>query len=185
MGAGPGIRKRCIAVSGLADTATGTEQRVVLTEARAHQARDHSALRAAVAHALATAGSNRPSVLVCHPSSGLDGLVLVAALLRAQAFVAWPEGAQQVVAGRLLRRLGSPFVARVDLQRSVADAGRLADGLSTGRSLTVFPEGTIGPVLELLPFHLGGFLAAAQAGVAEVPLALTGTRQMPPRGAVA
>ena len=55
VGAVPGIRKGCVAVFGLADTATGTEQLVVLAEARAHQAQDDNALRAAVGRAVVDA----------------------------------------------------------------------------------------------------------------------------------
>jgi 1-acyl-sn-glycerol-3-phosphate acyltransferase len=121
-----------------------------------------------------------PCVLVSNHGSYLDGVILVAALPRPFAFVAKRELQQQFVAGHFLRRLGAEFVERFDLQRSVADAGRMAEVAQQGRSLAVFPEGTFVARPGLLPFHLGAFLAAARAGVPVVPVAIRGNREMLP-----
>jgi 1-acyl-sn-glycerol-3-phosphate acyltransferase len=122
--------------------------------------------------------SGRPCVMVCNHASYLDGMLLVAALPRACTFVAKRELAGQFIAGRFLTRLGTAFVERLDARRSVLDAQRMAEMAQAGRTLLVFPEGTFRADPGLLPFHLGGFLAAAQAGVPVVPLVLTGTREM-------
>jgi 1-acyl-sn-glycerol-3-phosphate acyltransferase len=103
-------------------------------------------------------------------------------LPRPCAFVAKRELESQYVAGRFLRRLGAQFVERFDPRRSVADASHMADAVLAGHSLLVFPEGTFGAATGLLPFHLGGFLAAAQARSPVLPLTLTGTRQALPDG---
>ncbi len=123
-----------------------------------------------------------PCVLVSNHASYLDGVILVAALPRPFAFVAKRELQPQFVAGHYLRRLGAEFVERSDLQRSVADAGRLAELAQQGRSLAVFPEGTFVARPGLLPFHLGAFLAAARAGVPVVPVAIVGSRDLLPDG---
>jgi 1-acyl-sn-glycerol-3-phosphate acyltransferase len=133
-------------------------------------------------HGIERWSAERPCVLVCNHSSYLDGLVLVAALPRPCAFVAKRELESQYVAGRFLRRLGAQFVERFDPRRSVADASHMADAVLAGHSLLVFPEGTFGAATGLLPFHLGGFLAAAQARSPVLPLTLTGTRQALPDG---
>jgi 1-acyl-sn-glycerol-3-phosphate acyltransferase len=121
-------------------------------------------------------------VLVCNHGSYLDGVILVAALPRPVAFVAKRELASQFVAGRFLKRLGVEFVERFERRRSVDDAQRLADVVQRGRALLVFPEGTIGPGPGLLPFHLGGFLAAAQEQVPVLPLTIRGDRDVLPDG---
>ena len=135
---------------------------------------------------LTVRGLNRlpsgPCVLVSNHASYLDGVILVAALPRPFAFVAKRELQQQFVAGHYLRHLGTEFVERSDLQRSVADAGRLAQVPQQGRSLAVFPEGTFVARPGLLPFHLGAFLAAARAGVPVVPVAIAGSRELLPDG---
>jgi 1-acyl-sn-glycerol-3-phosphate acyltransferase len=117
-------------------------------------------------------------VLVSNHASYLDGLVLVAVLDRPVAFVAKRELEAQRVAGRFLRRLGAAFVERFDPRRSVADAQRMADVVQAGHALMVFPEGTFVAAPGLMPFRLGGFLAAAHAGVPVIPVTLGGTRQL-------
>ncbi len=117
-------------------------------------------------------------VLVSNHASYLDGLLLVAALERPVAFVAKRELERNPVAGRFLKRLGVAFVERFDPRRSVADAQHMADVAQRGRSLMVFPEGTFVAAPGMLPFRLGGFLAAAHARVPVVPVTLGGTRQL-------
>ena len=117
-------------------------------------------------------------VLVSNHASYLDGLVLVAALKRPFAFVAKRELERQWVAGPFLKRLGAAFVERFDARRSVADAQQMTEVVQSGQALLVFPEGTFVAAPGLLPFRLGGFLAAAHAGAPVIPVALGGTRQM-------
>jgi 1-acyl-sn-glycerol-3-phosphate acyltransferase len=119
-----------------------------------------------------------PCVVVSNHASYADGVLLVAALPRQFAFVVKRELHDQFVAGRYLRRLGAEFVERVDVQRSVEDAQRMADLVSTGRSLIIFPEGTFVTHEELLPFRLGAFLAAARAQVPVVPVTIRGSREL-------
>ncbi len=119
-------------------------------------------------------------VLVSNHASYLDGVILVAALPHAFAFVAKRELKEQALLGPPLQRLGVEFVERFDVQRSVADANLLADAVLRGKSLLAFPEGTFVERPGLLPFHLGAFLAAARAGVPLLPLAIRGSRDMLP-----
>ncbi len=121
-----------------------------------------------------------PCVLVSNHASYLDGLILVAALPRAFAFVAKRELETQFVAGRYLERLGALFVERFEARRSVADAERMALAVREGQSLAVFPEGTFVAASGLLPFHLGAFLAAGAAGVPVVPVLIHGSRTLLP-----
>ena len=125
---------------------------------------------------------DRPCVLVSNHASYLDGLVLVAALPRPYAFVAKRELREQPVAGRYLARLGTEFVERFDVKRSVEDANRMAALVARGRSLLVFPEGTFVASTGLLRFHLGAFLAAAGSSVPIVPVVVRGTREVLPSG---
>jgi acyl carrier protein len=131
-------------------------------------------------HGLEHWPQGRPGVLVCNHGSYLDGVALVAALPRPCVFVAKRELAAQFVAGRFLRALGAEFVERFDARRSAEDGQRLTQVVQGGRSLLVFPEGTFREDVALLPFHLGAFLAAAQAQAPVLPLALSGTREVLP-----
>ncbi len=134
---------------------------------------------------------DRACVIVANHASYLDGVVLVAALPTDFTFVAKAELADQFFPRRFLRRIGAVFVERFDKQRGVADARSTVQTVQAGRSLLFFPEGTLTRMPGLLPFHMGAFVAAAEAGVPVVPVAIRGTRSLlrsgswfPHRGAV-
>ena len=122
--------------------------------------------------------ANRPIVLVSNHASYLDGFVAVAAIPREFSFVAKAELAEEFLDRVFLRRIATQFVERFDWQKGVADAIRIASAAKAGRSLFFFAEGTFTRVPGLLPFHMGAFLAAADADVPVVPVAIRGTRSI-------
>lgn len=124
--------------------------------------------------------ADRPCVLVSNHTSYLDGIVLVATLPPGFSFVAKAELQQSWYARWFLRRLGTVFVERFDLQESAEDAGRLVRLAKGGRTLSFFPEGTFRRATGLLPFHMGAFVAAASAGLPVVPVTLRGPRRILP-----
>jgi 1-acyl-sn-glycerol-3-phosphate acyltransferase len=109
-------------------------------------------------------------------ASYLDGIVVVAALDQPASFIAKRELLDHWVPRIFLRRLGAQFVERFDVQRGIEDAGKFAGSLRGGRSLIVFPEGTFRRMPGLLPFRMGAFVIAAQAGAPLLPVVLRGTR---------
>jgi 1-acyl-sn-glycerol-3-phosphate acyltransferase len=117
-------------------------------------------------------------VLVANHASYLDGLALCAVLPAEFSFVAKRELASQRIAGRFLRKLGTCFVERFDVQRSAADAERLTAALQAGQSLVFFPEGTLSREPGLLPFRMGAFVLASRAGVPLLPVAIRGSRMV-------
>ncbi len=120
----------------------------------------------------------KPSVIVCNHASYLDGLLLIAALPQQFAFVAKSELRDSFIAGTFLRGIGAAFVERFDVEQSVADAQAIAAIADSGRSILFFPEGTFTRAPGLLPFHMGAFVTAAQAGLPVTPVTLTGTRSL-------
>lgn len=120
----------------------------------------------------------QPCVLVANHASYLDGVVLVAALPAHCGFVAKAELEHRFLARVFLRRIGAVFVERFDQQRGVADARRIARKVQAGHSLLFFPEGTFTRMPGLLPFHMGAFVAAAEAGAPVVPVIIRGTRSI-------
>ena len=117
-------------------------------------------------------------VFVSNHASYLDGPVLVATLPRRFAFVAKAELAPQIIAGIFLRRIGAEFVERFDKATGIADARRVSETAHRGRSLMFFPEGTIYRMPGLMPFHMGAFVSAVEAGIPVVPVAIRGTRSI-------
>jgi 1-acyl-sn-glycerol-3-phosphate acyltransferase len=114
--------------------------------------------------------------VVANHSSYLDGLVVLGTLGREFRFVAKRELLEQSLARLLLRRLGTLFVARQETLESVSSAEAMMAAVRAGDALMVFGEGTFTRAPGLLPFHLGGFLAAAGAGAPTVPMVIRGTR---------
>ncbi len=130
-------------------------------------------------------------VIAANHASYLDGLVLTAALPGEMAFVAKKELEPQFFAGPFLRRLGAVFVERFDREASAQELQRVRSAAKAGARLVFFPEGTFTRAPGLLPFHLGAFTAASQAGLPVVPVAIRGARSVmrsnqwfPRRGAV-
>jgi 1-acyl-sn-glycerol-3-phosphate acyltransferase len=121
---------------------------------------------------------DRAVILVVNHSSYLDGAVLSAAIPGELSFVAKGELGRQAVAGPFLRRIGTLFVHRLDPKAGVEDTEVTVAAAKAGERIVSFPEGTLVRMPGLLGFRLGAFLAAAQAGVPVVPVAIRGTRSI-------
>ena len=119
-----------------------------------------------------------PCVLVANHSSYLDAYVLMAAIPYPFHYVAKRELLDNRWLGKPLERIGTLFVERFDVQRGVDQARQIAEAARTGQSLGFFPEGTFARMPGLLPFRMGAFLAAAQAGAPVVPVTIRGTRSI-------
>ena len=117
-------------------------------------------------------------MLAVNHASYADALVLAAAVPGEPLYAAKSELAGQIFAGPFLRRLGVIFVERHDVAASVADAERMGALAREGRLLVVFPEGTFTAQPGLLPFRLGAFKVACDAGLPVIPATIRGTRRM-------
>ncbi len=122
---------------------------------------------------LASAG---PRIIASNHASYLDGIVLTAVLPPEHAFVAKRELESSFIARVLLRRLGTLFVERFDVSQGAAETRKALDAVKAGESLLIFPEGTFRRYPGLLPFRMGAFAVAVDAGVPVVPVMIQGTR---------
>lgn len=104
--------------------------------------------------------------------SWLDILVLAGA--SGSAFVAKAEMADWPLIGWLCRLNNTVFVAREARLDVAAQAAALADALATGEPVTLFPEGTTGDGLALLPFRssLVAVVSPPPPGIAIQPVAI-------------
>ncbi|MGP8307890.1 AMP-binding protein [Vibrio sp. YIC-376] len=117
-----------------------------------------------------------PSIFIANHCSYLDGLVIVAVTGLQCRFVAKSELLNNPFTRIFLTKLGTEFVERFDVEKSVVDAKKLAVDADDCQPLVVFPEGTLYRMAGLHPFHMGAFIAAANSGVPIVPITLCGTR---------
>jgi 1-acyl-sn-glycerol-3-phosphate acyltransferase len=119
-----------------------------------------------------------PCVIAANHASYLDGIILTAILPGVFSFVAKREFTARFIARVFLRHIGAEFVERFELARGVEDARQVARAARGGRTLVFFPEGAFTRTPGLLPFHMGAFVAAAEAGVPVVPVTIRGTRSI-------
>jgi 1-acyl-sn-glycerol-3-phosphate acyltransferase len=119
-------------------------------------------------------------VVISNHASYADALALLAALPSGMryAFLVKRELAETWAARKVLERTGMLLVERVDIQGSVRDAQAAVQRLRDGDSLLVFAEGTLRRSAGLMPFHLGGFMAAVRAAAPVVPAGIRGTRTL-------
>ncbi len=118
----------------------------------------------------------RPCVVAANHQSYLDGFVLTALLPPDFAYVVKRELEAHFVPGTLLRRLGTLFVERFDATQGAGETRKALEAVQAGESLVIYPEGTFRRYPGLLPFRMGTFAVAVDAGVPVVPVALRGTR---------
>ncbi len=124
-----------------------------------------------------------PCVLVANHASYLDGLAFTAALPPRFGFVIKREMATVPLAGFLLSRIGSQFMARDKAAQTTSDARRVMRSAASGQSIVFFPEGTFSEEPGLLKFHFGAFATAQRAGCPVVPAIIHGSRvALSPRG---
>jgi len=122
---------------------------------------------------LRTAG---PAMLVANHASYVDAVVLMAALGADFRFVAKRRLASYPLLGTVIRRSGHVTVERTGQSARLAGADAIVDALGQGTSVFTFPEGTFFRASGIVPFRLGAFRAAVEAGCPVVPIALRGTR---------
>lgn len=134
---------------------------------------------------------DQPCIYVANHASYLDGPFVITAINRPFSFIAKVELAQQFIAGTFLRRIGTEFVERFDVEKGIEDMQRISRMANGKKSLFFFPEGTFTRTPGLSSFRLGAFLTAAQAGLPVVPVSIRGARSIlrasslrPNRGAI-
>jgi 1-acyl-sn-glycerol-3-phosphate acyltransferase len=117
-------------------------------------------------------------VLAANHQSYLDAMALIDAIPRPLVFVAKSELTEAAWIRVFLKRLGTVFVERFDLQSGAADAERFSRVLTRDGILAFFPEGTFRTEPGLLGFRMGAFVAAAQHDLPILPVAIVGTRKI-------
>jgi 1-acyl-sn-glycerol-3-phosphate acyltransferase len=118
------------------------------------------------------------SLLIPNHSSYLDSFVLAAVLPPRFVFLAKKELDRNSFISIFLRRLGTLFAERDDVQQGIQDTAAAIEAVRAGQGLVVYPEGTFRRAPGLRPFKIGAFLVAAQAGVPLLPVAIRGTRSI-------
>jgi 1-acyl-sn-glycerol-3-phosphate acyltransferase len=123
-------------------------------------------------------------VFAANHRSNFDIFALVAVLPGRFLWVAKKSLFQIPILGQALSRMGSIPVDRDNLRSAVKSLDQATALVKRGVSLIIFPEGTRALSRELLPFKKGVFIMAIKAGQPIVPVSISGTRFIQPRGTI-
>lgn len=126
-----------------------------------------------------------PLIFASNHESALDIWVLVEQLPRTVRFIAKRELFRIPVFGWYLRLGGHIPVDRRNHVQAVQSLRAAAAVVRAGTSLIVFPEGTRSRNAQVQPFKKGPFALAMEAGVPIVPVAVSGSAAVTPRGLIA
>lgn len=124
-------------------------------------------------------------VFVCNHQSHYDVILFFAHVRKHTRWVAKRELFKIPVFGQTMRLAGN---IPVDRDGSDSDKSRLSEAVIAVRervSVMFFPEGTRNSDGKLKPFKKGAAVFAIQAGVPIVPMAVSGTRLILPKGSLA
>jgi 1-acyl-sn-glycerol-3-phosphate acyltransferase len=84
--------------------------------------------------------------------------------------------------GQSMRSAGYVSIDRSNRKSAFKSLAMAAEMIRNGTSVMIFPEGTRSSDGELLPFKKGGFVLAVDAGVPIVPIRISGTHSIMPKG---
>jgi 1-acyl-sn-glycerol-3-phosphate acyltransferase len=121
---------------------------------------------------------NRPLIFMGNHQSYFDIPVLFQAAPLQFAWLAKEELFRIPVFGHSIRAAGYIPIHRGNGRESLKSLHRAAELIQAGRSVAIFPEGTVTSDGELLPFKRGGFILAAMAGVPIAPFSISGAREI-------
>lgn len=123
-------------------------------------------------------------VYAANHRSNFDIFLLLAFLPGPFAFIAKKSLFDIPIFGQALHRMGCIPVDRSNVQQAIRTLNQGAARVSQGNSVAIFPEGTRTTSPQLIPFKKGVFIMAKKSGQPVVPVSISGTRFILPRGTV-
>jgi 1-acyl-sn-glycerol-3-phosphate acyltransferase len=123
-----------------------------------------------------------PYIYMPNHQSNFDIPVLLGHLTVQFRWLAKMELFKIPVFGRAMRNVGYISIDRSNRQSAFESLKVAADKIKSGVSVLIFPEGTRSRDGKIRPFKKGGFVMAIDSGVPIVPVVITGTRAIMPKG---
>lgn len=125
---------------------------------------------------------SRPYIFAANHQSQFDIVVLQGYLGFDFRWLAKQELFNIPVFGQAMRRAGYVPVDRSHGRQALKSLDEAARRIAAGTSVIIFPEGTRSRDGNMLPFKPGAMVLAIKAGVPLVPVAITGTHAILPKG---
>lgn len=127
---------------------------------------------------------SRSYVFMSNHQSVIDTAAIVATLGVPWRFVAKRELVWIPFFGWALGLGGHVIIDRGRHERAVASLKRAAARIRSGTNVIIFPEGTRSTGDEMGPFKSGGFHLALEAGVPILPISVSGSQRITPKGSL-
>jgi len=121
-------------------------------------------------------------LFVANHQSNFDIPILVGHVPRDKGFIAKLELLQVPSFSRWMKYIGCIFIDRKDPRQSLTAINGAAERLKAGHSLVIFPEGTRSADGTVGPFKAGGLKLAMKARVPIVPVTISGSKNIMPKG---
>lgn len=126
---------------------------------------------------------SKPAILVANHQSWFDIFALLVAVPGKLRFVAKEELGRIPIFGRAWRGCDHLPIDRSDRRRAIASLNRAGEKLrEESLIVTMFPEGTRSPDGRLYSFKKGAFVLAIRTGVAVLPVGISGSGAVMPKG---
>jgi 1-acyl-sn-glycerol-3-phosphate acyltransferase len=123
-----------------------------------------------------------PYIYMPNHQSNFDIPVLLGHLTVQFRWLAKKELFKIPIFGHAMRNVGYISIDRSDRQSAFESLKKAAEKIKSGVSVLIFPEGTRSRDDKIRPFKKGGFVMAIDSGVPIVPVVITGTRSIMPKG---
>jgi 1-acyl-sn-glycerol-3-phosphate acyltransferase len=125
---------------------------------------------------------NQSCIYMSNHQSNFDIPVLYSGLSAQFRWLAKAELFRIPIFGQSMRSAGYISIDRSNRKSAFRSLAMAAEMIRNGTSVMIFPEGTRSSDGVLLPFKKGGFVLAVDAGVPIVPIKISGTHKIMPKG---
>jgi len=126
----------------------------------------------------------RPYIYMTNHQSYFDILALLACLPTDFKFIMKEELMRIPLLGLAMRQVGYIGIDRTDPRKAVRGMNRAVERIRKGSSVVLFPEGTRSVDGRLQAFKRGGFNLAIRAGCDIVPVAISNSYRIVPKGSL-
>ena len=123
-------------------------------------------------------------IYMSNHQSNFDIPVLYSALPVQFRWLAKAELFKIPIFGQGMRGAGYISIDRSNRQSAFRSLAEAADAIRNGTSVMIFPEGTRSPNGRLRPFKTGGILIAVRTGCPIIPVAISGSHEVLPKGSL-
>jgi 1-acyl-sn-glycerol-3-phosphate acyltransferase len=127
---------------------------------------------------------HEPRIYLSNHQSYFDIFTLLAHLPADFKFVLKQELMRIPLFGFAMKRARYVAIDREEPRKAVRSINEAVRKIKEGASMLVFPEGTRSEDGKLQPFKTGGFRLALKAGCEVVPVAITNSRNIVPKGSL-